>query len=243
MLLHRKLLIFAILVTFIPYWVQAQDKQRKFEINVGVSSPGLHCRADRDIDIEDFDFVFPELDETPSDYYYRTSNNSDKQLYDLYLESYKSTLYPGLSIETSYKLADSGFLKRLTMLGMAGFQMVDLEDFDITTNGSFKEKARRIDLLVGLRLNIINSRYFNMYSQFLLGGDICDNSRYWKIVEERTDVEKGLAFQLTYLGLRAKIGRRESGLGVMVEFGHGTMYSTSKFPLIPGIRTGVSYLF
>ena len=62
MLLHRKLLIFAILVTFIPYWVQAQDKQRKFEINVGVSSPGLHCRADRDIDIEDFDFVFPELD-------------------------------------------------------------------------------------------------------------------------------------------------------------------------------------
>ena len=233
MSLHTKLLLAAILAFGIPYWVQAQEKQRKFEINVGISSPGLHCRADRDI--ADFEFHFEEN--------YSSSNYSDKQLYDLYLESYKSTLYPGLSIETSYKLADSGFLKRLTMLGMAGFQMVDFEDFDITNNGSFKEKARRIDLLVGFRLNIINSRYFNMYSQFLLGGDICDNSRYWKIVEERTDVEKGLAFQLTYLGLRAKIGRRESGLGVMVEFGHGTMYSTSKFPLIPGIRTGVSYLF
>jgi len=242
MLLHRKLLMLAILVIGIPNWIQAQDKQRKFEINVGVSSPGLHCRADRDI-ANYFGLVFPEMDEKLPDYYYSSSNNSDKQLYDLYLESYKSTLYPGLSIEASYKLADSGFTKRLTLLGMAGLQMVDFEDLNITTNGSFKVRAQRIDLLVGFRVNIINSSYFNMYSQFLLGGAINDKSRYWDIIEERTEVEEGLSYQLTYLGFRAKIGRRESRLGVMVEFGHGTMYSTSKFPIIPGIRTGVSYLF
>ena len=233
MSLHTKLLLAAILAFGIPYWVQAQEKQRKFEINVGISSPGLHCRADRDI--AGFEFHFEEN--------YSSSNYSDKQLYDLYLDSYKSTLYPGLSIEASYKLADSGFSKRLTLLGMAGLQMVDFEDFNISTNSTCKETARRIDLLIGFRVNIINSSYFNMYSQFLLGGDICDKSSYWKIVEEKTDVEKGLPFQLTYLGFRAKIGRRESRLGVMVELGHGTMYSTSKFPLIPGVRTGVSYLF
>ena len=232
--------MFAILAVFIPGTIGAQDKQHKFEINIGISSPGLHCRADRDI--ADFEFHFEEIEY--NDYYYNSFDyNSHKQLHDIYLESYKSTLYPGLSIEASYKLADSGFNKRLTLLGMAGLQMVDFEDFNISTNSTCKETARRIDLLIGFRLNIINSSYFNMYSQFLLGGDIFDKSRYWKIVEEKTDVEKGLAFQHTYLGFRAKIGRRESRLGVMVELGHGTMYSTSKFPFIPGVRTGVSYLF
>ena len=158
MSLHTKLLLAAILAFGIPYWVQAQEKQRKFEINVGVSSPGLHCRADRDI--ADFEFHFEEN--------YSSSDYSDKQLYDIYIDSYKSTLYPGLSIEASYKPADSGFSKRLTLLGMAGLQMVDFEDFNISTNSTCKETARRIDLLIGFRVNIINTSYFNMYSQFLL---------------------------------------------------------------------------
>lgn len=68
MSLHTKLLLAAILAFGIPYWVQAQEKQRKFEINVGISSPGLHCRADRDI--ADFEFHFEEN--------YSSSDYSDK---------------------------------------------------------------------------------------------------------------------------------------------------------------------
>ena len=49
MSLHTKLLLAAILAVFVPDTIGAQEKQRKFEINVGISSPGLHCRADRDI--------------------------------------------------------------------------------------------------------------------------------------------------------------------------------------------------
>ena len=41
MSLNRKLLTFAILAAVIPYAVQAQEKQRKFEINVGISTPGM----------------------------------------------------------------------------------------------------------------------------------------------------------------------------------------------------------
>lgn len=240
--LRKALRVATLFMLISPCTALAQDKQHRIEINAGISSPGLHCRADRDIIDFEFPYEYEENGQIITGNYY-----SDKQLHDIYQESYRSRLYPSLSVEFSYKLADSGFTKRLTLLGMLGFHMVDFEDIDITTGNVVKETARKVDYLIGFRVNIIKTTYFDMYSQMLAGGEIRDKSQYWNITAKRLDeynVElNGLAFQLTYLGFRAKIGKRDSRLGVYVELGHGTEYSTSKFGLIPGVRTGVSYLF
>lgn len=240
--LQNTLRVATLLVLITPCTAYAQDKQHRLEINAGISSPGLHCRADRDIIDFEIPYEYEEDGQIITHNYY-----SDKQLHDIYLESYRSWLYPSLSVEFSYKLADSGFTKRMSLIGMFGFHMVDFEDDDLATRNVTKEKSYKIDYLIGFRVYVIKSLYFDMYSQLLAGGEIRDKSQYWNITAKRLDeynVElNGLAFQLTYLGFRAKIGKRNSRLGVYVELGHGTEYSTSKFGLIPGVRTGVSYLF
>ncbi|MBO6078726.1 MAG: hypothetical protein J6P66_08250 [Bacteroidaceae bacterium] len=241
MSLIKRLLIIILFVALIPAGMQAQE-HRKFEINVGISSPGLHCRADRDIINFKIPYEYEENGEIITHNHY-----SDKYLHDIYLESYRSRLYPGLSVEFSYKLSDSGFTKRMSLIGMLGFNMVDFENEDLATRNVTKEKSYKIDYLIGFRVYMIKSLYFDVYSQLLAGGEIRDKSLYWDITEKRLDeynVElNGMSFQITYVGFRAKIGKRNSRLGVYVEFGHGTEYSTSKFALIPGIRTGASYLF
>lgn len=226
--LHRKLLMLAILAAVIPYAVQAQEKQRKFEINVGISTPGM---------IEMQDSKLSGLGFEHFDYYY------DQLLSDLDKESYKSTLYPCLSVEAAYKLADAGFFKRLDLVGFVGLHNVYFENIDIVNNNISKETATKLDILVGFRYNIVKNTYFNMYSQFLAGGAVGAKSGYWKMMSEKWSEGGSPTMQFTFLGFNVKLGRRESRLGAMVELGFGSEYAVSNLFIIPGVRTGLSYKF
>ena len=228
MSLNRKLLMLAILVAVIPYWVQAQEKQRKFEINVGVSTPGMTEMQDSKLS----DLGFEHFD-----YYH------DRPLSELDKESYNSTLYPCLSVETAYKLADSGFFKRLDLVGFVGLHNVYYEVFDMVNNISSKETATKLDILVGIRYNIVKKTYFNMYTQFLAGGAVGAKSGYWKMMSEKCSEGGSPTMQFTFLGFNVKLGRRESRLGAMVELGFGSEYAVSDLLIIPGVRTGLSYKF
>ena len=229
MSLNRKLLTFAILAAVIPYAVQAQEKQRKFEINVGISTPGMIEMQDSELSGLGFEHF---------DYYY-----SDRPLSDLDKESYKSTLYPCLSVEAAYKLAESGFFKRLDLVGFVGLHNVFYEDFDMVNNINSKETATKLDILVGFRYNIVKKTYFNMYTQFLAGGAVGAKSGYWKMMSEKWSEGGSPTMQFTFLGFNVKLGRRESRMGAMVELGFGSEYSVSNLFIIPGVRTGLSYKF
>jgi len=231
MSLYRKLLTFAILAAIIPCWLQAQEKQRKFEINVGISTPGMIEMQDSELS----GLGFENFDDYR--YYY------DRPLSDLDKESYKSTLYPCLSVETAYKLADSGFFKRLDLVGFVGLHNVFYEDFDMVNNTNSKETATKLDILVGFRYNIVKKTYFNMYTQFLAGGAVGAKSGYWKMMSEKWSEGGSPTMQFTFLGFNVKLGRRESRLGAMVELGFGSEYAVSNLFIIPGVRTGLSYKF
>ena len=228
MSLHKRLMFAVLLAVGIPHWVQAQDKQRKFEINVGISTPGMIEMQDSELSglgIEHFDYY------------------SDKPLSNLDKESYNSTLYPCLSVEAAYKLAESGFFKRLDLVGFLGLHNVCFEDIDIVNNISHKETATKLDILVGIRYNIIKKTYFNMYTQFLAGGAVGAKSGYWKMMSDKWSEVGSPTLQFTFLGFNVKLGLRESRLGAMVEFGYGSEYALSELFLIPGLRTGLSYKF
>ena len=229
MSLHRKLLMLAILAAVIPYAVQAQEKQRKLEINVGISTPGM-------IEMHDSELSGLGLEYFGDIYYDRPLSNLDK-------ESYNSTLYPCLSVEAAYKLAEFGFFKRLDLVGFVGLHNVYYEDFDMVNNISSKETATKLDILVGFRYNIIKKTYFNMYSQFLAGGAVGAKSGYWKMMSDKWSDSGSPTMQFTFLGFNVKLGRRESRLGAMVEFGYGSEYASSVLIFIPGVRTGLSYKF
>ena len=228
MSLHRKLLMLAILAVFIPNLIGAQEKQRKFEINVGVSTPGMTEMQDSELSDLGFEYF---------DFYH------DRPLSELDKESYNSTLYPCLSVETAYKLADSGFFKRLDLVGFVGLHNVFYEDFDIVNNISSKETATKLDILVGIRYNIVKKTYFNMYTQFLAGGAVGAKSGYWKMMSDKWSDSGSPTMQLTFLGFNVKLGRRESRLGAMVELGFGSEYALSDLFIFPGVRTGLSYKF
>ena len=228
MSLYRKLLMLAILAVFIPGMIGAQDMQRRLEINVGISTPGMTEMQDSELSGLGFEHF---------DYY------SDRPLSDLDKESYKSTLYPCLSVETAYKLADSGFFKRLDLVGFVGLHNVFYEDFDMVNNINSKETATKLDILVGFRYNIVKKTYFNMYTQFLAGGAVGVKSGYWKMMSEKWSEGGSPTMQFTFLGFNVKLGRRESRLGAMVELGFGSEYAVSNLFIIPGVRTGLSYKF
>ena len=201
-------------------WPLMLRAQEKLEINVGLSTPGLG-------EMSDYRF-----------FYIGESYNYDKNLSKMDNETYNSTLYPCFSMEFAYKLAESGFFKRLDFVGYASLHIVDFNDVNMVKKLSSKELALKLDYLFGIRYNIISHDFFKMYSQVLLGGDIRDKSRYWDI----NDII-GVSAQYTFLGFNFKLGRRESRLGALLELGYGTEYVAMEVPLIPGIRTGLSYKF
>ena len=233
MSLHRKFLMAIILSAVIPIWVQAQGK---FEINFGISTPGLYSLTDWDLVTNDND----RYDWDAPSYYHHVPE--EKQLTYFDQQSYKSTLYPSVSVEISYKLADAGFFKRLSLVGFLGYHMVGFENSDPVTKTIDKETARRLDFLLGVRLRIIDNPHFCMYSQALLGKDLSNDCEYWSIANEfvRDGHEDKVDWQATFLGFRIGFGK-EANWGIMAELGYGYEYSISQIFIFPGIRTGVSY--
>lgn len=217
------LFLFAALI---PSVIQAQEN-RKFEINFGISSPGVAV-------------VSTDLS---NDYRYYDSYIYEQDLSAWDIDAYNSVVYPSFSLEFAYKLAESGFFKRLDLVGYVGLHSVAFEDIDIVKGTNNKETAIKLDVLIGIRYNIVKKTYFNMYTQFLLGGDIIRGTRYWDIVDDSFSDGKGSTAQLTFLGFNIKLGRRESRLGAMIELGYGTEYAASAIPILPGVRTGLSYKF
>ena len=238
MSLLKRLLIFILFAALIPVGMKAQEN-KKFEINVGISTPGLYALTDKDAATggnERYDFYV----DGPLPHY-----PEEKQLVYFDLESYRSTLYPSISVELSYKLAETGFFKRLSLVGMFGYHMVGFENFNPVTRQSRKETALRLDYLMGARLRIIDRSHFCMYSQAFLGKDFRNDCEYWTIANEfmREGHEERVDYQVTFLGFQVDLGK-ESNLGLVTEFGYGYEYSLSQlFVFIPGIRAGVSYKF
>ena len=228
MLLHRKLLMLAILAVFIPNLIGAQEKQRKFEINVGVSTPGMIELQDTklfNIGLEDF-----------GDY------NYNKPLSTLDKDIYTHTADPCYSVEMAYKLAESGFFKRLDLVGLFSLHTALYEKLDIVNQTTTeKETARKLGILIGIRYNILKKDRFNMYTQFLSGGDIRDKSRFWDDMSERWSDGGSPTMQFTFLGFNWS---GKSGLGVLGEIGFGSEYALGLiFPFFPGVRAGMSYKF
>lgn len=76
--LQNALRVATLLVLITPCTAYAQDKQHRLEINAGISSPGLHCRADRDIIDFEIPYEYEEDGQIITHNYY-----SDKQLHDI----------------------------------------------------------------------------------------------------------------------------------------------------------------
>ena len=104
----RHCLLFTLAFSLLrPLAVQAQEK---FEINVGVSTPGLDELMDTrwsDLGLESFGYNYYE------------------SLSELKKTCFKSTIYPSVSAELSYDLAESGFFKRLDLLGFLSYHSAD----------------------------------------------------------------------------------------------------------------------
>lgn len=224
------LLTFALLTAW-PFTAQGQEKKGDIDFNIGISTPGFYSLAD-------YDFF-----KAPREMYYYNYTND---LGGLQTESYNSTLYPSFSAEITYKLADSGFFKRLSLAAYTGFHMADYQNIDIVSDSkSDKERAVKLDLLLGIRYHIINGRYFNMYTQAFIGGEIRNDCNYWEITGNTMYTgalgENDIRWHLTILGFRFKLG--QSHIGLMTELGYGSEYSISIVPVAPGIRGAVSYRF
>ena len=102
-----------------PLALKAQEKKGDFEFNIGISTPGLYSIADT----ENHHYVgYRALDFYPL---------PSMELSDLNKESYNSTLYPSVSAELAYKLADSGFFKRLSLVGYTGLHVADYQDVNV----------------------------------------------------------------------------------------------------------------
>lgn len=201
--------------------------QEKFEINVGISTPGLDEVQDTKLfylGVESFDMY------------------SDKPLSDLE-KSFKTTVFPSYSLEFSYDLAESGFFKRLDLVGYASYHSAIMEVFDIINNTSRKETARKVDLLIGLRYDVFKKEKLNMYALLLMGGNIPDSSAYWDYIYSNKDDDTPHTTLQLALGFNKKLGGEDSRWGWMTELGYGSEFATSVNPLFPGIRMGLSYKF
>ena len=228
MYLRNCLLLTLFFSLFRPLAVQAQEKKGDIDFNIGISTPGLYSLADYAYGRNSF-------------YYYDYYNLSN-----LSKESYNSTLYPSISTELSYKLADEGFFKRLSVVGYAGFHMADYQDISVASNTyGDVETAVKLDLMLGIRYHILNKKYFSMYTQAFLGGEIKNDCAYWDKTGDVVNLgslgDKNIRWHITYLGFRFKLGR--SNIGLLTELGYGSEYCASSIFVIPGIRAGVSYRF
>ena len=206
-----------------PFAVQAQEK---FEINVGISTPGVY-------ELKDTRWQY--LGAEGYEIYHDVSLNELE-------ESFKTTLLPCYSLEFSYDLAESGFFKRLDLVGYVSYHSVIIEEFDIINNTSTKETARKVDLLIGLRYNIFKKEKLSMYAQLLAGGDFRNSSAYWDYLYSDYDEGSPLTMQLS-LGFNRKLGGPDSKWNFMTELGYGSEYAVSGIPILPGIRMGLSYKF
>ncbi|MBP5422197.1 MAG: hypothetical protein J6Y78_07145 [Paludibacteraceae bacterium] len=228
MSLRVRLLIGLLIASLIPIGLNAQEK-KKFEINVGISMPG----ADELNDTELFDLGLEDF----GDYYFRDESLSNLD------ESYNSIIYPCYTLEIAYDLAESGFFKKLDLLGYVSYHSAIFENMDLANLTSSRETARKWDILIGVRYDIIEKERFNMYTQFLAGGDILDSSKYWDYIFSEYEDDSHPIMQFTFLGFNWKLGGEKSNWGVMAELGYGTEYAVSVIPIIPGFRFGLSYKF
>ena len=208
-------------VSLFPSWINAQSR---FEISAGVSTPGFHTWEKG--------IILNGVASVPEEY--RFNKLSDMDGY-----AYRSTYYPGFSIQAAYKLPDHGFTKRLSVLAYAGLNTAGFEKFDYLTNKSlYSETAFKFDLMAGVRLHMVTREHFMMYTQALVGLQIKDKSQYWDynnyIAQDPT------AVQITFLGFRFK---SDNGLCYQVELGTGSEYEFGRMVLIPGVRLGFGYTF
>jgi hypothetical protein len=135
-------------------------------------------------------------------------------------------------------------MKRLSVVGMAGFHIADYEHRNIVDTYSYKQTAMKADVLLGVRFRILETSHLTMYSQAMAGTDFRNASDYWTVTDNNnSDGCNQFVYQLTFLGFRVKLGHQNSHLGVMTELGYGSEYALSKIVIIPGIRAGISYRF
>lgn len=222
MSLHKRLLFAVLLAVGIPHWVQAQDG--RLEINAAISTAGSYMLADGG-----------GFDESP-----KQNKISDGILHNLTEESYNSKVYPSTSVEIAYRLSDSGIMKRLSVVGMAGFHIADYEHMNIVDHYSDKQTAMKADVLMGVRFRIYENSHLTMYSQALAGTGFRNGSDYWTTTNNKCNQ---FTYQITFIGFRVKLGHRTSHLGIMTELGYGSEYALSKIVILPGIRAGLSYRF
>lgn len=223
--MHLRNCLFLTLALLILRPLAVNSKER-FEINFGISTPGMY---------ESKDTRFEYLGAESFDDY------DDEPLSDLE-EPYNITVYPFFSIEFSYDLAESGFFKRLDLVGFVNYHSAKFEEIDIINNTSIMETARKVNILIGLRYDIFKEEDSNMYAQILSGGGISNSSGYWDYIYSDMDDGSHTTMQLT-LGFNRRLGGEDSKWGLMTEFGYGTEFSAGKLPLIPGMRMGLSYKF
>ena len=233
MIMNRLFLKTLMLTLAIPFALQAQEK---FEINVGISNPGMYSLTDVDLFTdENGRYEFNDV---------RNPKPKERQLTSFDQESYKSTLYPSISANIVYRLSESGFFKRLSLVGYLGYHKVDFENYNPVTKQSKKETARRLDYLVGVRVRMLDRPNFCIYSQAMFGKDFRNDSEYWTIANEflRDGREEKMDFQVTYIGCQVDLGKK-SHWGLFAELGHGYEYAISQIFIFPGMRGGVSYKF
>lgn len=222
----RKLLAFPVFALFIPFVAQAQDG--RLEINAGISTGGAYMFTDYDFNTSG-----------------NAPNPSDGVLNNLKEESYDSKVYPSVSVETAYRLSDDGALSRWSLVGMAGVHIADYEPKSIVSGSYGKQQAIKADALLGVRFRIMETSHLTMYSQVMAGIDFRNGSDYWTVTgNNHSPSSNELAYQLTFLGFRVKLGHRTSHLGIMTELGYGSEYVLgSTILFLPGIRAGFSYRF
>ena len=223
----RKLLAFPVFAFFIPFVAQAQDG--RLEINAGISTGGAYMFTDYDFNTSG-----------------NAPNPSDGVLNNLKEESYDSKVYPSVSVEIAYRLSDDGTLSRLSVVGMAGLHIADYEPKNIVSGSYGKQTAIKADALLGVRFRIMETSHLTMYSQAMAGIDFRNGSDYWTVTgNTHSQSSNELVYQLTFLGFRVKLGRRNSHLGFITELGYGSEYVLSKEMalLSPGMRAGISYRF
>ena len=217
-----RLIIASAFVALIPCGLNAQSR---FEISAGISTPGMHVCDKRGLGIGE-----------PVDFY---DKYQDVTLTDMEKDSYRSSYYPGYSLQAAYKLADHGFTKRLSVVAYAGLTTVGFEKIDYLTNTPlYSEKALKLDVQVGVRYHIMTKEHFMMYTQAMVGGRIDDKSLYWEYNDIISD--NPVSFQITYLGFRFKYS---NGICILTELGEGFDYSLYGMILIPGVRLSLGYTF
>lgn len=215
-----------------PMSIRAQEKKGDIDFNIGISTPGLYSIADTEGHRGD---LHGGIDFYHVDYL---------GLSDLNKESYNSTLYPSVSVELAYRLADAGFFKRLSVVGYTGLHVADYQDVNVIYGTKDdREFAVKMDCLLGVRYHIFDRPQLSMYTQAFLGGEIRNDCAYWDItgdvVNRGSLGEKDIRWHFTFLGFRFK--PRNSNVGFLTELGYGSEYCLLSIPIIPGIRVGASF--